>query len=101
MKLELLSERLVRAPVAPTDLDLQFETALNQTGSCDLPPQNGDLGLGASARIIAPGNAAQSVLLERMSRRDANGMPPLASNIVDTSGVALIESWITSLALCL
>jgi uncharacterized repeat protein (TIGR03806 family) len=86
---------------APTDLDLRFGTALGQTSACDQPPQNGDLGLGAGARIIAPGNAAQSVLVERMSRRDANGMPPLASSLVDGAGVALIGSWIDGLASCL
>jgi len=85
----------------PTDIDLRFDTALSQTAACDQPPQHGDLGLGAATRIIAPGNATQSVLLERMKRRDANGMPPLASNLVDTSGAALIETWIDSLAICL
>jgi uncharacterized repeat protein (TIGR03806 family) len=86
---------------APTELDLRFETALNQTDACDQPPENGDLGLGGTARIIAPGNAAQSVLLERIGRRDASGMPPLASNRVDNAGVAVIESWIAGLAGCL
>jgi hypothetical protein len=35
-----------------------------------------------------------------MNRRDANAMPPLASNAVDTAGVALLESWIASLTTC-
>jgi len=86
---------------APTDLDLRYRTTLVQTNACDAAPQNGDLGLGGAARIIAPGNAAQSVLVERMSRRDANGMPPLASSLVDTAGVALVESWIDGLNSCL
>ena len=86
---------------APIDLDLRFETALSQTNACDVTPQNGDLGLGGAARIIAPGNAAESVLVERMSRRDASGMPPLASNLVDAAGVALVTDWIGSLSSCL
>jgi uncharacterized repeat protein (TIGR03806 family) len=86
---------------APTDLDLRFATALDQTNACDQTPQNGDLGLGAAARIVAPGAAAESVLLERMRRRDASGMPPLASNLVDADGAALVESWIGSLNGCL
>jgi hypothetical protein len=57
--------------------------------------------LGASARIIAPGNPNLSVLVERMNRRDANAMPPLASNVVDQAGVALIRDWITSLTSCM
>lgn len=88
-------------PAQATDLDLRRGTALGQTGACDQPPQNGDLGLGAAARIIAPGNAALSVLPERMNRRDAAGMPPLASSLVDDAGVTLIESWIDGLGSCL
>jgi hypothetical protein len=63
-------------------------------------PQSGDLGLGAAARIIAPGSAAASVLVERMNRRDSNAMPPLASSVVDSAGVALLEQWIGSLTAC-
>jgi mono/diheme cytochrome c family protein len=85
---------------APSDLDLRFTTALNQTNACEQPPQSGDLGLGAGARIIAVGNAGQSVLIERISRRDASGMPPLASGIVDADGVALLTDWVNSLAAC-
>ena len=90
-------------PGGPTssDMDLRFATALNQTNACDVPPTLGDLGLGASARIIAPGNGDLSVLVARINRRDANGMPPLASHLVDTAGVALIDSWIDGLASCL
>jgi hypothetical protein len=40
------------------------------------------------------------VLALRMARRDADGMPPLASNVVDAAGMALIEEWIDSLTGC-
>ena len=56
----------------------------------------GDLGI-ANARIIAPGDDARSVLLARMTRRNANMMPPIASNVVDAAGVQLIGAWIDSL----
>jgi hypothetical protein len=62
-------------------------------------PQAGDLGI-ANARIIAPGEAARSVLLARMDRRDALAMPPLASKVVDSAGVNLVRNWINSLAGC-
>jgi mono/diheme cytochrome c family protein len=84
-----------------TDLDFRYRTALGLTGACNQLPQHGDLGLGPSARLIAPGNAASSVLVERMSRRDANGMPPLASLLVDADGVTLLTQWINSLGSCL
>jgi len=40
------------------------------------------------------------VLVARANRRDASGMPPLASNIVDSAGVTLLQQWITGLATC-
>jgi hypothetical protein len=81
-------------------MDLRYSTLLSSTNACGVAPQSGDLGLGGGARIIAPGDAASSVLPARMNRRDANGMPPLASSIVDTAGVTLVQQWITSLTTC-
>jgi uncharacterized repeat protein (TIGR03806 family) len=84
----------------PSSIDLRYSTLLSGTNACGALPQEGDLGLGAGARIIAPGNAASSVLAARMARRDADAMPPLASSIVDAAGVALINEWIESLTTC-
>jgi uncharacterized repeat protein (TIGR03806 family) len=84
----------------PSSLDLRYPTLLSNTNACGVPPQSGDLGLGAAARIIAPGGAANSVLLARMDRRDSNGMPPLASTLLDAAGVALVQQWINSLTTC-
>jgi uncharacterized repeat protein (TIGR03806 family) len=84
----------------PSSMDLRYTTAFSATGACDVPPQNGDLGLGESARLIAPGDAARSILVHRMQRRDANGMPPLASTIVDDAGVALLTEWINGMSGC-
>ena len=86
---------------APVNLDLRYTTALNLTNACDLAPQAGDLGVGAAARVIAPGSAAHSVLLARVNRRnDANQMPPIGSNQIDVAGVALLTQWINALAGC-
>ena len=84
----------------PSSMDLRYATLLSSTNACGAQPQSGDLGIGAAARIIAPGSAANSVLVARMNRRDANGMPPLASTVVDAAGVALLQQWIASLATC-
>jgi len=83
----------------PTNLDLRFETLLGDTDTCDVPPQAGDLGI-SDARIVAPGEPDRSVLVERMTRRDVNAMPPVASNVVDTAGVGLIRDWISGLPGC-
>ena len=83
----------------PSTMDLRFDTAFADTGTCGVPPQEGDLGL-PGAMLVAPGDSANSILAERMRRRDANGMPPLGSNLVDTAGVAVVENWIDGLSGC-
>jgi uncharacterized repeat protein (TIGR03806 family) len=85
----------------PSSMDLRYSTLLQNTLACDAAPQSGDLGLGANARIIAPGNPDLSVLVARMNRRDVNAMPPLASNVIDQAGVTLIRDWIASLTSCM
>jgi uncharacterized repeat protein (TIGR03806 family) len=89
-------------PGGPTgiSMDLRYTTALNATNACNAMPTAGDLGIGANARLIAPGNAANSIIVGRANRRDSDGMPPLGSNRVDTDGVALLTQWINSLTGC-
>lgn len=89
-----------RAGGPTPSMDLRYTNTLAQTLTCNVNPQSGDLGLGASARLIAPGSAANSILVNRMNRRDANGMPKLGSKQVDATGVALITQWINSLSGC-
>ena len=83
----------------PTDLDLRYTTPVAGTNGCDRVPQAGDLGI-VGARIIAPGDAARSVLVARAARRDALAMPPLASSLVDTAGMTLLANWVNSLGSC-
>ena len=83
----------------PSTMDLHYSTALANTNACDAPPLEGDLGI-ANARLIAPGDSAASLLVNRMQRRDAHGMPPLGSNVIDASNVAMISAWIDGLADC-
>jgi uncharacterized repeat protein (TIGR03806 family) len=84
----------------PVPMDLRFSTPLASTGACGAVPQAGDVGLGTAARIVAPGSPDLSVMVARMGRRDASGMPPVGTNLVDQAGVALIRQWIASLAGC-
>jgi uncharacterized repeat protein (TIGR03806 family) len=86
--------------VAQSSMDLRYSTLLSGMNACGVSPQAGDLGIGAAARIIAPGSAASSVLVARVNTRDANGMPPLASGLVDAGGVALLQQWVVSLTTC-
>ena len=84
----------------PSAMDLRYTTALNQTNACNIAPQAGDLGLGSAARLIAPGSANTSIIVNRANRRDANAMPPVGSNQIDTAGVALLTQWINGLTGC-
>ncbi len=79
------------------DLDLRAEATLAAKG-CDRRPETSDLGV-ADARVIAPGAPERSVLALRMRRADVR-MPPLGSRTTDAAGIALVESWIGSLARC-
>jgi len=88
-------------PGGPTtsNLDLRYSTALSSTNACDVVPTVNDLDI-ADARLIAPGAAARSVVVARMSvRNDPNQMPPIGAH-VDTAGVQLISEWINSLTSC-
>ncbi len=60
------------------------------------PPAHGDFGLPA-ARIIAPGAAASSVVIPRISTRGPGQMPPLGTRIGDPDGTRLLVEWIESL----
>lgn len=80
-------------------MDLHYSIGLAATGTCDVQPAAGDLGVN-NARIIAPGEPERSVLLARMKVRDVNQMPPLASHVVDEAAVAVIVEWITELNGC-
>ena len=84
----------------PVPMDLRYSTPLASTGTCGAAPQAGDVGLGPSARIVLPGSPDLSVLVARMARRDASGMPPLGSTVVDAAGVALVREWIAALPGC-
>jgi uncharacterized repeat protein (TIGR03806 family) len=88
-------------PGGPTtsSMDLLVTTAFGSTNTCNVVPATTDLGI-ANARLIAPGDAARSVLIARMSRRDVDGMPPLGSNVVDATGAALLQSWVNGLTGC-
>jgi uncharacterized repeat protein (TIGR03806 family) len=82
-----------------SSMDLRYATSLASTHTCDVVPSLGGLDI-ANARLIAPGAAARSVLIARMSRRDAHAMPPVGSAQVDAAGAALLTDWVNSLTNC-
>jgi len=83
----------------PVNLDLRYTTSLANMDACNIVPTTDDLGL-PMARIIAPGDASRSVLVERMRLRDEYGMPPLGSTTDDVEGWLIVTGWINGLADC-
>lgn len=51
-----------------------------------------------SNRVVRPGAPTNSMVYRRISVRGATQMPPLASFVVDTQGVALITAWINAIS---
>jgi len=79
--------------------DLRFTTPLASSATCNALAKAGDLGI-TDARILAPGAPARSLLSRRPHLRNALGMPPLGSTIVDDKGIAVVDDWIRSIATC-
>ena len=50
-----------------------------------------------NARVVVPQSLADSILHHRLSITGENQMPPLARNLVDKDGVAMLAAWINSL----
>ena len=82
-----------------SEMDLRFMTPLSEMGACDVAPESGDLGT-ADARLIAPGDPDRSMIAVRMGVRGLGQMPPLATQEVDTEGLAVVRDWIASMEDC-
>jgi uncharacterized repeat protein (TIGR03806 family) len=80
-------------------MDLRFSTAFGQMNICNVDPRQGNLGIN-QAKLLAPGDPARSILLERISRNGQNRMPPVGSNILDSDAIALLTDWINSIQAC-
>jgi len=77
----------------PTDIDLRFDTPVDDINAVDVAPTGGDLGLTGAMRI-STGLKESSVLWERLRRLESVRMPPLGSNRVDQAAVDVIGQWI-------
>jgi uncharacterized repeat protein (TIGR03806 family) len=74
-------------------MELEITTDLGKARLVDVKPMHHTFGL-PDARLVAPGHPERSVLLRRMSHRDAGRMPPLATSVVDRQAVQLMHDWI-------
>jgi len=81
------------------DWDVRFATTLKDATICNADPQGDDFGV-AGAKLLVPGDPKKSLVSLRPHALNANRMPPLATSLVDDKGVAVLDTWITSLASC-
>jgi uncharacterized repeat protein (TIGR03806 family) len=86
-------------PGGPGLGDLDFRITTKDPGGCDELPTQGDLGV-LDARVIAPGDASRSVVSLRMHATDGTRMPPVATEVVDPVGTAVVDAWIDGLTGC-
>ncbi len=77
-------------------MELGFSTALDKMRLLDVKPVHHTFNL-QDARLVAPGHPERSVLLHRISHREAGFMPPLATSLVDQEAVKLVRAWIQQL----
>ncbi|AZT85625.1 hypothetical protein EHN06_19870 [Marinobacter sp. NP-4(2019)] len=80
-------------------MDLRFTTPLSDTGACETPPGNGDLGR-TGAQLLTPGDADNSLLYLRMISEREFRMPPISTLQEDTQGAQLVADWINQLDSC-
>jgi hypothetical protein len=88
-------------PDGPSDaeIDLRETTPFAETKLCNVEPLQGDLDI-QNPLLLAPGDPARSVLLQRMLIRGKDQMPPIGSNLVDRFGSAMVGAWIQEMAAC-
>jgi uncharacterized repeat protein (TIGR03806 family) len=77
--------------------DYLFDTLLADKNICN---QSSILSAYPGLDLIEPGAYDESVVWLRMSQRDQDFMPPLASTLADSSGAALLQQWIDGLTAC-
>jgi hypothetical protein len=82
-------------------IDLRFGITLATMNLCNIAPTLGDQGVAGSKRLV-PAMPQKSVLLLRMQAATltTGRMPPLATSVLDTNGIATVSAWINSVTTC-
>jgi hypothetical protein len=83
------------------DVDLRFTTSFADTSLCNQSISSMQDDLTLPPLRLVPGDPADSNISFRMhSTTEGYRMPKLASSVVDPTGTALIDQWITSITSC-
>lgn len=83
----------VEAGGGNAQFNVDFLAAADKVQLFDVKPQHNTYAL-PDARLVAPGAPERSVLLHRVSMRDAGHMPPLATSRVDREAVEMLREWV-------
>jgi mono/diheme cytochrome c family protein len=73
--------------------DARFTIPLDQAGIIDGPLV--DIQGDPANRVVVPGSINHSMLLRRISEFGTGHMPPLATSLLNTPAIALLNTWIT------
>jgi hypothetical protein len=82
-----------------SSVDLRYDTALQNTGLCNVVPVKGTQGV-QNATNLTPGHPDLSTLWLRMQTLGKGRMPPLASAVADQQALDVVSDWIKALAAC-
>lgn len=77
-------------------IQLEFGTPLDKMNLIGVRPLHDTFGI-PHAQLIAPGDPERSILYQRVARRGAGQMPPLATSRIDQEAVQLLRDWIRQL----
>ncbi|MEN0062574.1 MAG: hypothetical protein AAGA48_10525 [Myxococcota bacterium] len=82
-----------------SEFDARRTTPLADMGLCSIESDITSFGI-EDAQLIAPGDPARSIVIERMTRRGEDAMPPAGSLIADALGLQVVSEWIEDLPGC-
>lgn len=80
-------------------LDFRRQTPFSEMGLCGEEPQVEDDDFGGQL-LLEPGNAPQSILMRRLTRRSYRRMPPLGTIVPDLDAIRILRFWIAGLESC-
>ena len=84
----------VNAGGGNSQMILSHHLKLDATKTLGAEPVHARFGLGKKARIIAPGDPAHSVMLQRIIRPGPGRMPPIGATTSDPKWIQLLAEWI-------
>jgi hypothetical protein len=81
------------------EMDLRFATTFAATKTCNVAAAGGELGI-AGSKLIVPKDPGKSLVSRRPRSIGAHRMPPLATSVVDSTGMDVVDAWINSITSC-